>query len=254
MSNDKKPTADKIELQEWQIISFLQDVEASNVARDAVNLLRICNDNPRLYGTKGAPLCRAYQREFDKIKRYSIDKYIQTLDHLQIDPSEATLCIQRTMPAPMTAEDAAVNTAAVDNADLFGGNNGTDDDFASGFTNLNMADDDEEEDYKYEHVSSYEDTEDEQFVEAPRVAFLERAPLKPPLSSFRLQVGTTGPLLRLLSNVPRVAPTPCPRHLHHWPQAPSCRQRCWCHLLLSSRAQVVTEFQAVLVCGTVLPQ
>jgi hypothetical protein len=85
-------------LDPFQLKQLLQDVEAKDMDRKEVSLLNICNDDKRLYGTKGSDIRRAYQLKFNYIKGWPIDRYIDCLELHGVAPSATTLRLLRLTP------------------------------------------------------------------------------------------------------------------------------------------------------------
>jgi hypothetical protein len=210
-ANETTPTI-KVDLQEWQIKSLLQDIDVFDALRDAASLRRICNDNPRLYGLKGSHLRRSFQRKFDRVKRCSIEKCIEILDKYEVDPSATTLRIHRTEPAPKDDDEGGQGLAATNDAG--------EQELGSAFAGLNL-DDDEDDDCFQGGLGGdgYQGTEFGETRSHNHTSFSSPAPtaaslLKPSLASSRRHqaADSTSPLLRSCSSPPEVAPT-C-RHLH----------------------------------------
>jgi hypothetical protein len=75
----------------WKLKQLLQDIESTNQSRNSFNLLRLCNEHPRTYGTKGSEARRLVQKKFSLLKRLPITSYVRLLHERQVDPSAVTL-------------------------------------------------------------------------------------------------------------------------------------------------------------------
>jgi hypothetical protein len=64
---------------------LLEDIESSGLPRGEVNLLLICNDNPKVYGLKGSRLRRNIQKRFARIKRLGAKAYLRLLEDYEVN-------------------------------------------------------------------------------------------------------------------------------------------------------------------------
>jgi hypothetical protein len=83
-------TEPKTELEPWQELSVLEDIEATNRALSEFNFINVANSVPRLYGLKNTKLHELFWLRVKYLKTLPIEKYVQWLRKYKATPSQST--------------------------------------------------------------------------------------------------------------------------------------------------------------------
>jgi hypothetical protein len=76
--DDTKPdsTKPKVELEPWQELSILEDIEKINQPLSEFDFITLANSVPRLYGLKGTQLRELFRLRVKYLKTLPIEKYV----------------------------------------------------------------------------------------------------------------------------------------------------------------------------------
>jgi hypothetical protein len=83
-------TEPKAELEPWQDLSVLEDIEATNRPLSEFNFIKVANSVPRLYGLKNTKLRELFRLRVKYLKTLPIEKYVQWLRKSKATPSQST--------------------------------------------------------------------------------------------------------------------------------------------------------------------
>jgi hypothetical protein len=83
-------TEPKAELEPWQELSVLEDIEATNRPLSEFNSIKVANSVPRLYGLKNTKLRELFRLRVKYLKTLPIEKYVQWLHKYKETPSQST--------------------------------------------------------------------------------------------------------------------------------------------------------------------
>jgi hypothetical protein len=114
---------DDNKLKPWQNKLLVERIEETNQPYRDFDLLQACNSEPRIFGTSGTDLRRAYQYKFKYLKKLSIDKYVKFLRKHDQNPSATTQRLH--LEATNAAFEAT--TAAFETLSFQAADEGTDD-------------------------------------------------------------------------------------------------------------------------------
>jgi hypothetical protein len=90
--DDTKPdlTKPKVELESWQELSILEDIEKTNQPLSEFDFITLANSVPRLYGLKGTQLRELFRLRVKYLKTLPIEKYVQWLRKYTAIPSQCS--------------------------------------------------------------------------------------------------------------------------------------------------------------------